>query len=336
MTAGPGRSGGSAGGWPGGRPPRRWDLCNGDADGLCALHQWRLSHPDPAATLTGLKRDIELLRHVPDGAADEVNVFDLSMRRNRTDLLRLLADGARVRWFDHHAAPPLPDSPRLEAHLDDDPRTCTSLLVDRALGGAHRGWALVGAYGDGLGETADALAAASGCDAAQRAALRRLGEAMNYNAYGERESDVVVAPARLLERMAGAADPLRFAHDAPEVDAIDRQRRQDLARVAGLAPHWRGARGCVWMLPDAPWSRRAIGPLATALAEADPGRAHAVLRDDGAGGYVASVRAPRAAPQGAAAFCERFGGSGRAAAAGIDRLPAAGLDRFVAAFADAW
>lgn len=316
--------------------PRRWDVCNGDADGLCAALQWRLAHPGPATLVTGLKRDIELLQRVPTDAADEVDVFDLSMLRNHAALLRLLAAGVRVRWFDHHAAPELPADDRLQAHVDHDAAVCTSLLVDRALGGRARAWALVGAYGDNLAAVADPIAAASGFDDAGRAALRRLGEAINYNAYGERESDVFIAPARLFGRMARHDDPLRFAREDPVVPEIERQRRDDLDRARAIAPHLSGASGCVWLLPDAPWSRRVIGDLANALANADPGRAQAVLKADAAGDYTVSVRAPRDAPRGASGFCAAFGGAGRAAAAGIDRLPHRDLDRFVEAFARAW
>lgn len=35
------------------------DVFNGDADGLCALHQWRLAHPATNALVTGVKRDIK-------------------------------------------------------------------------------------------------------------------------------------------------------------------------------------------------------------------------------------------------------------------------------------
>ena len=40
------------------------DVCNGDADGRCAVLQWRLHHPAPAALVTGLKREIELLERL--------------------------------------------------------------------------------------------------------------------------------------------------------------------------------------------------------------------------------------------------------------------------------
>jgi hypothetical protein len=57
-----------------------------------------------------------------------------------------------------------------------------------------------------------------------------------------------------------------------------------------------------------------------------------VLRLAAAGHYVASVRAPLASSGGAGDLCAKFGGAGRAAAAGIDRLPPAGLERFIEAF----
>ena len=40
------------------------DVCNGDADGLCAVLQWRLHTPAAATLVTGLKRDIALLERV--------------------------------------------------------------------------------------------------------------------------------------------------------------------------------------------------------------------------------------------------------------------------------
>ena len=43
-----------------------YDVFNGDADGICALHQLRLAEPRPTAELvTGVKRDIRLLHGLP-------------------------------------------------------------------------------------------------------------------------------------------------------------------------------------------------------------------------------------------------------------------------------
>jgi hypothetical protein len=316
-------------------PPRRFDVCNGDADGLCAVRQWRLHEPATSTLVTGLKREIELLQRVPVDAADEVLVCDLSLRRNRQALLRLLDAGVRVRYFDHHVADGVPAHPRLQAHIDLGDRVCSSLLVDRHLGGRFRGWALVGAYGDNLWAVADPLATAMGLEAPQRARLRRLGEAINYNAYGEQDSDVCIAPARLYAVMAQHADPLRLA-DEPIFSAIDRMRSDDLRQALAVAPHWQSGRARVMVLPDAPWSRRVLGSLANELANAQPSLAHAILKATAAGDFTVSVRAPQVRPHGASDFCARFGGAGRAAAGGIDGLRPADLARFVDAFDRAW
>ena len=37
------------------------DVFNGDADGLCALHQLRLAEPRESVLVTGVKRDIALV-----------------------------------------------------------------------------------------------------------------------------------------------------------------------------------------------------------------------------------------------------------------------------------
>src|SRR5512134_525081 len=215
---------------------RRFDVCNGDADGLCAVLQWRLHDPAPATLVTGLKREIDLLRRVPCGQADEVLVCDLSVARNLAPLRRLLDAGTRVRYFDHHIAAEVPIHDKFEAHLDADPQTCSSLLVDRWLGGRFHMWALVGAFGDALTALAHRRAAAAGLDGERRAALQRLGEAINYNAYGEDLSDVRIAPAELYRVMARHADPFEMIADEPIVEELDALRRADLRRAATTEP----------------------------------------------------------------------------------------------------
>lgn len=311
----------------------RFDVCNGDADGLCAVQQWRLHEPATATLVTGLKRDIELLERVPARAGDEVNVFDISMQRNHAALLRLLDAGVRVRYFDHHAVREIPQHEGLDAHIDRASDVCSCLLVDRHIGGAFRAWALVGTYGDNLTAVADRLAAASGFSRADSQRLRRLGECINYNAYGDEDADLCITPARLREILAGYPDPLDLLAQERIVDEIDAVRQADLRQAMGRPPEWQGAQGSVHLLPDEPWSRRVLGCIANELANAQPERAHAVLKANRAGsGYDISVRAPLTRPSGASELCSQFGGGGRARAAGIDGLPQADLDRFVAAF----
>lgn len=312
---------------------RRFDVCNGDADGLCAVVQWRLHEPAEALLFTGLKREIELLARVPAGAGDEVLVCDLSMQRNRAALLRLLECGARVRYFDHHAVDDVPSHPALQAHIDLASGVCTSALVDRHLGGRFRAWAVVGAFGDNLHVLARQLAGQLGLSAGACERLRALGEAINYNAYGDDERDVHIAPARLYPMLARYRDPLAFLEHESVAAEIDALRRDDLAQAALQRPHWNDAAGAIYLLPDAPWSRRVIGSFANVLAMAEPRRAHAVARPGAGGDLVVSVRAPIEAPQGAGALCRRFDGAGRATAGGIDRLPPDELGHFVREFA---
>lgn len=307
-----------------------FDICNGDADGLCAVLQWRLATPHPSTLVTGLKRDIELLDRVQARPGDEVLVCDLSMQRNRNALLRLLGQGARVSYFDHHAVDDIPSHPNLQVHVDVDSQTCSSLLMDRHLEGRFRAWALVGAYGDNLTRAADALAEASGFDRSARARLRMLGEGINYNAYGDDENDQHVSAPHLYAILIRYPDPQQFLlHESVGTD-LDAMRRADLEQALALAPFWSGARASVRLLPEASWSRRVIGCLANELASVERDHAHAVLKPDRHGGYVVSVRAPLSAPAGANLLCRGFGGGGRAGAAGIDHLPGAELERFVA------
>jgi len=154
-----------------------YDVFNGDADGICALQQLRLARPRASVLVTGLKRDIALLQRVPAQRGDSVTVLDVSLARNRAALEQLLARGVRVEYFDHHHADALPDHPGLRLFIDTAPGVCTSMLVDRHLGGARREWAVVGAFGDNLPQAAEALARAAGLPEADVEPLRELGEA---------------------------------------------------------------------------------------------------------------------------------------------------------------
>lgn len=311
------------------------DVCNGDADGLCSVVQWRLHEPQASCLVTGLKRDIELLDRVQAVEGDKLLVCDLSMRRNLLPLMRLLAAGVSVSYFDHHKVDEIPAHPLLDAHIDVASDTCTSLLVDRYLGGRFRSWAVVGAFGDNLTGVAEGLAVNLGLSFNDRRRLQSLGESINYNAYGDSEQDVHISPRHLYEKLARYPDPLNFLERELIGAELDALRQDDLRRAQALPPHFQDARVGVYLLPDAPWSRRVSGSLSNILASAEPLRAHAVLKPTVSGDFVVSVRAPLRTPVGAAEFCLRFGGDGRAGAAGIDLLPAQQLERFIDAFSAA-
>jgi hypothetical protein len=314
-----------------------FDVFNGDADGLCALQQLRLAQPREAILVTGMKRDIALVQRVAAEPGDTVSVLDISLHRNREPLLTLLERGVPVQYFDHHFAGDVPSHPMLEPHLDAAPGICTSLLVDRYLEGAHRAWAVVGAFGDNMAEAARPLARAMGLDEAQVESLRVLGEAINYNAYGDSEAELLVPPARLAMLMRPHRDPLAFLREEPLALALAQRQQEDLEQAFVHAASQAVGGAKLHLLPDAPWARRVQGTFAYALAVRAPDQAQVVLRESGTRGFVVSVRAPQRCPQGAEALCLPFpSGGGRAAAAGIDLLPRERLTDFIAAVAQAF
>ena len=313
---------------------RHLDVFNGDADGLCALRQWRLAHPEAATRITGVKRDIRLLAGLEAEPGDVLTVFDISLDSNRDDALRLLAAGAELRWFDHHYAGAAIEHPRFAATLDPAPDVCTSLLVDRVLGGAHRAWAVVGAFGDNLHEAATAAAAPLGLPADELQALADLGELLNYNGYGDSLADLHFLPAELYEALTAFAEPLDFVHGSPAYGHLAEGFAADMAACASLTPALENDHAAAWLLPDAAWARRAVGVMANRQASAHRGRAHALLVPDGRGTLTVSVRAAKTNPTGADELCRRYpGGGGRQAAAGINRLPTQDAGRFIEEFA---
>ena len=309
-----------------------YDVCNGDADGLFALRQLRLASPVESILVTGIKRDIGLLDRVRAGDGDHVTVLDIAVGPNHLALERLLDAGASVTWYDHHAPgpTPLPSHARLRTHIDTSAQTCTSLLVDEKLKGRFRAWAVAAAYGDNLPRPADRLAAMLGLTKEQRTQLQMLGEAVNYNAYGESEADVRIHPAALYRWIVRYTSPFDLLAQSPIVQELDELRRSDLARARTATARLQDDQCSVVMLPDAPWSRRVLGTFANELATTDPRRAHAVLREQADGSYTVSLRAPITSPHGADAIARQFGGGGRASAAGIDRLDMLDVPRLIA------
>src|SRR5437764_5408326 len=73
-----------------------YDVFNGDADGICALHQLRLEAPRESTLVTGVKRDIALLGRVDAQSGDSVTALDISLATNLQALVALLDRGVRV------------------------------------------------------------------------------------------------------------------------------------------------------------------------------------------------------------------------------------------------
>jgi hypothetical protein len=312
---------------------RRIDVFNGDADGVCALHQLRLTEPASSELVTGVKRDINLLERVQAGAGDRITVLDISLDSNRKGLLRLLEAGASVEYFDHHHAGELPQNPNLTTHIDLSAGTCTSILVDRHLKGRYRLWAITAAFGDNMEKSARALTESEGLNETQIGQLARLGECLNYNGYGDSLEDLHFHPAQLYAEIKPYADPFAFFAESSAFAKLENGLREDTAMAAGLQPRQQEKLCVAYVMPDAPWARRVSGVFANRLASANIECAHAVLTPNHHGDFTVSVRAPISNLQGADTLCLKFAtGGGRKGAAGINRLPVSELEQFLSGF----
>ena len=314
-----------------------YDLFNGDADGICALLQLRKAEPRESQIVTGVKRDINLLGKIEAGAGDRVTVLDVSMDKNKSALESVLAAGAEVFYVDHHFPGDVPQHDALHAIINEAPDVCTAALVNGHLNGAYLDWAVTGAFGDNLKDTARALASGLDISDADLQSLEALGTYINYNGYGPSIEDLHFDPAELYRRLYAAAGPLDFVANSPDFRKLSDGYREDMDAAAALQPSHASDAVAVFLLPNEPWARRVSGVYSNDLATANPDRAHAVLTTKANGNYLVSVRAPLANKQGAAELCMQFPtGGGRAAAAGINDLPAESLDDFVAAFSAAY
>jgi hypothetical protein len=306
-----------------------YDIFNGDADGICALHQLRLAHPANSILVTGVKRDISLLAQVQAEVGDQITVLDIAMSKNREALLSALDRGAQVRYFDHHIPGDIPTHPQLTTFIDTCPDICTSLLVNNHLNGQFLVWAVVAAFGDNMHESAIHASKILQLTTTQLDALQKLGECINYNAYGESLQDLYFHPAELYQIMHHHRDPFTFIHEERAFETLKNGYIEDIALAQKLKPEVENIAGAIYFLPDAPWSRRISGVFGNLLATAFPFKAHAILTKLTTGGFVVSVRAPLATKSGADRVCEQFEtGGGRKGAAGINCLPENQLDRF--------
>ncbi len=313
-----------------------YDVFNGDADGICALTQMRNAQPVDSILVTGVKRDISLLKQVDAQPDDVITVLDVSMDKNRDALAAALEAGASVFYCDHHFAGEIPESEQLTALINTEPDVCTSILVNGYLQGAFVEWAVVGAFGDNLFDSAERLARPLGLAEDRLARLKDLGTYINYNGYGASLEDLHFAPAELYRLVSAHASPFGFMADSREdFERLEAGYRDDMASAAARQPEQATDASAVVILPNESWARRVSGVYSNDLANANPDRAHAVLTEKANGNYLVSVRAPLSNKTGADELCMRFPtGGGRKAAAGINDLPAELLGDFMDQFDD--
>lgn len=311
-----------------------FDVFNGDADGICALTQLRLAEPRSATLVTGVKRDINLLKKVDAGNGDRVTVLDISMDKNHDDLQRLLNTGIEVFYVDHHFAGDIPESEKLTSIINEAQDICTSVLINHHLNGTYLAWAVVGAFGDNLNKTAQTLAKKLDISETELTSLQNLGIYINYNGYGSNLEDLHFKPDELFCLVSQYKNPLDFTrHSSEQFEKLETGYHSDMSSAQNMSAEKATEHTAVFILPDQRWARRVSGVYSNNLTNDHPHRAHAVLTEKENGNYLASVRAPLNNKKGAADLCRQFPtGGGREAAAGINDLPQEMLSEFINTF----
>jgi len=212
------------------------DVFNGDADGICALHQLRLADPSDSVLVTGVKRDISLLKSVNANSGDQVTVLDISLDKNRDALLRLLGNDVNIRYFDHHFAGDIPQHDRLDVFIDTSTDVCTSLLVNDYLKGKFLPWAVTAAYGDNLFESAESAARPLNLNEDQLNQLKSLGTYINYNGYGGSLDDLYYSPSELYKLIKPYQDPFVFINESEAFTVLENGYASDMSHAQAVEP----------------------------------------------------------------------------------------------------
>lgn len=305
------------------------DVFNGDADGICALHQLRLADPKDSVFITGVKRDIALVKQVEANTNDEVTILDISLDKNRDALMNVLEAGATVKYIDHHFPGEIPEHENLTTHIDTAAETCTGLIVNKLLSGKHLPWAVTAAFGDNLFSAATMAAESLKLSNTQLEQLKTLGTLLNYNGYGSTLEDLYFAPAELYKRVQPHVSPFTFIEEDDAFLTLANGYESDHVKAVSIAPTRSTDNTAIFIFPNDPFARRISGVYANELAQQNPDRAHALLSELDDGSYLVSVRAPINNRTGADELCRQFEtGGGRKAAAGINKLPATDLETF--------
>lgn len=312
----------------------QYDIFNGDADGICALHQLRLETPLPDALLiTGVKRDIGLLSTLQNVKQSSLTVLDISLESNRPFLQELLNNSNEILYIDHHFAGVIPETSALTAHINTSPETCTSLIVDAMLQGRYRRWAIVAAFGDNLHDAAHLAAQTLSLSVQVIEQLQELGELLNYNGYGAELADLHFDPADLYRAISPYEEPLDFIASSPALPVLRQGFQDDMTLALSQNVVNPGSINRIFHFPDTPWARRVSGVFANLKAQEKKEAAHALIVDNADATLRISVRAPLTERKNADTLCRAFPtGGGRAAAAGINSLPPEMLEEFISAF----
>ena len=311
-----------------------FDVFNGDADGICALLQLRQTFPCDSKLVTGVKREIDLLRHVSVNDGDTVSVLDISLDKNRVYLDSILEKQTQVLYVDHHYAGEIPLAENLNAIIDESSNTSTCALMNCHLSSSRPLWAAVGTFGDNLKELAMKQLEGSGLSKSESDLLEELGVYINYNGYGEELSDLHYSPEKLYKLLEPYDNPLNFISDCQiHFHKLKDSYRSDFSKALMQKPERSFESSKLFILPQESWSRRVVGVFGNHLTNTNPNLAYAVLVKNSEDSYKVSVRAPKNSKVKASDLCCKFpSGGGRSAAAGINKLHQSDFDEFIKRF----
>ena len=212
-----------------------YDLFNGDADGICALLQLRFAEPREDATLvTGVKRDIKLLQRVEPEAGDRITVLDISLDKNRDDLVRVLDAGAEVFYVDHHFPGKVPESSSLKSMINEAPNVCTACWsITTCAAPIVNG--PCGYLWNNLKDSAEGLAKILKLSR-QLTLLENLGVYINYNGYGSDLDELHFKPDELYRLLSHYKNPFDFVSDnAEQFNRLESGYHQDLEAAQSLS-----------------------------------------------------------------------------------------------------
>ena len=312
---------------------KHYDFFNGDADGIISLHQFRLQFPRKSELFTGVKRDVKLLRHAVDIKNATFTVFDISLLSNSDYIEGILKNNNKVSWFDHHEPGDTDLGDNFSIRVDADPNCCTNILVDKFIDGLHRPWTICGAYGDNLHEQAEKL---NPCFSEMTMLqLKEIGETLNYNGYGNEESDLTVHPKDVYLDIQKYRSPFQYRKLSEIYNKINTQMKSDETELNSSEILHTSETGNIILLPNTKASIRYSGIYSNKQTTDNPDKAFAILTEINDDNYRVSIRSPKNNPYEASTLALSFPtGGGREKAAGINELPKTELKKFIDKFED--
>ena len=263
-------------------------------------------------------------------------VFDVSLLSNIEYVKQILKKKNKIKWFDHHEPGETNLGKNFSIKVDSDPNCCTNILVDKHIDGLHRPWTICGAFGDNLHEQAEKL---NPCfDEQTMYKLKEIGETLNYNGYGNKESDLTVHPKDVYLDLKQYESPFRYRSKSEIYNKIYTQMKSDEKELSSSEILHETNTGKIILLPDTKASIRYSGIYSNQQTTDNPDKAFAILTLTNNDNYRISIRSPKNNPYGASKLALSFptGGGREKVATGVNELPKDQLKNFIEKFEETY